>query len=520
MSQALNIFRKDVRHFWIEICASLLAVSAYAWRVLATWGDSQSRMNLPGFFSGLLTALGPISWCLLVSRVIHDESLVGDRQFWITRPYGWKKLLAAKALFVGIFVNLPLFICNVIFLKNAGFSPIQHLLGLLWIQVLILIFLVLPVASVSVVTSTLVQLLLWTLGIAAYIASVAGLSTLLPQSDPSLPSDNSDTIWLPLFLAICLGIVLWQYSQRKAWIPRVVIVVMGVFLAAGSLIPTPKAEIERAYPPLVAGEQPPFHLVASSPDRRHTVDDSAIEPKNVELTMLFHESAVAKGSLVLITATRVAIRMPNGDAWTSRWQAGSVEVWPGDGTISIASSVNRGFFEKSRLVPAKVDVTFAYTEYHEADSRQIVVQAGMFHVDGVGICWANSPDNRYWNRDYLDCQSPLKSSKTMAHFETSASTCPQAHGETKVAPLTRYAANLNDEGAAGYLAIIPIRNSYLSFSAPERNDDKFKIPGLCAGTQITIGDPVVARTASTQISLDGVNLSDYLRRGGDLIGQQ
>jgi len=30
--------------------------------------------------------------------VVHAESLVGDRQFWITRPYEWKKLLTAKAL--------------------------------------------------------------------------------------------------------------------------------------------------------------------------------------------------------------------------------------------------------------------------------------------------------------------------------------------------------------------------------------------------------------------------------------
>jgi len=37
---------------------------------------------------------------LVVSRPTRGarESLVGDRQFWITRPYEWKKLLTAKAL--------------------------------------------------------------------------------------------------------------------------------------------------------------------------------------------------------------------------------------------------------------------------------------------------------------------------------------------------------------------------------------------------------------------------------------
>jgi hypothetical protein len=36
--------------------------------------------------------------------VIHAEALVGDRRFWLTRPYEWKKLLGAKALFLLVFL--------------------------------------------------------------------------------------------------------------------------------------------------------------------------------------------------------------------------------------------------------------------------------------------------------------------------------------------------------------------------------------------------------------------------------
>ena len=108
----------------------------------------------------------------------------------------------------------------------------------------------------------------------------------------------------------------------------------------------------------------------------------------------------------------------------------------------------------------------------------------------------------------------------MAHFETAASTCPRALGKTEIAPTTRYAVNLNDEGASGEIAIIPIRNSYVSFSVPERGDDEIQIPGICAGTQMTIADPVVTRTASIQVELEDVSLNDYLRRGAGLIGQQ
>jgi hypothetical protein len=518
MSQIIHIFRKDVRHFWIEICASLLAVSAYVSRELVRWGNRGFSIDLPDFLNGLLTVLGPISWCLLVVRVVHDESLVGDRQFWVTRPYEWKKLLAAKALFVAAFVNLPLFLCNVVFLKKAGFSPLHYLPGLLWIQVLIVIFLVLPAANISVVTSSLVQILLWILGIAAYMAAVASLSSLIPDSGISLSRDDSDVLWALLFAAGCLGIILWQYTQRKAWIPRTVIVGIAAIITAVSLIPTPSAEIDRAYPLLAAGMQSPLRLIPIPPDHKHSVDESAIEKKKVSLSIPFHASASAGSSLVAIAATRVAIRTANGETWTSRWQSDVVEIWPAEGTVVVAPTVDRAFFERSKFSPAKVDITFAYTEYHEANVRQITVQPGKFRVDGVGNCWTETSDRWVWNAAYLECQSPLKSPQIFAHFKTSTSTCPR--GETEVVPGISYVAALKRDDGTSELAIIPIRLSLLVFSVPGQTMENMHFPGICPGTPITISDPVVARTASIQIEMDDVNLSDYLVRSQNFILRQ
>src|ERR1700739_4313976 len=116
MNQVWNIFRKDARRHWPEIAASLAALLAFAWLDIRRWsqGDSFAATSFfvlidSQFLPGLLNALLPLSWMFLIVRVVQGESLVGDRQFWITRPYDWKQLMAAKALFVLAFINLPFF---------------------------------------------------------------------------------------------------------------------------------------------------------------------------------------------------------------------------------------------------------------------------------------------------------------------------------------------------------------------------------------------------------------------------
>jgi hypothetical protein len=97
MKQILHIFAKDCRHFWPEILISVALVGALVRIYPSTWlansglyavagGGFLPGMLDAGFFAALLTALVPVSWWLLIARVIHAEALVGDRQFWVTRP--------------------------------------------------------------------------------------------------------------------------------------------------------------------------------------------------------------------------------------------------------------------------------------------------------------------------------------------------------------------------------------------------------------------------------------------------
>src|SRR5690242_19771641 len=166
MKQILHIFLKDVLQYWREGAAAIALLAAfvrdevYGWSQPGGFTSGVGAMFGLRFLAGSVTVLLPMVWAFVIVRVIQGESLVGDRQFWITRPYEWKKLLVAKILFVFAFVNLPLFIADVFLLAKAGFPIVAYATGLLTMQVLITVFFFLPVAGLAVVTRTVTQALL------------------------------------------------------------------------------------------------------------------------------------------------------------------------------------------------------------------------------------------------------------------------------------------------------------------------------------------------------------------------
>jgi hypothetical protein len=139
MRQALHIFRKDIRHLRLEICLVVALAAILAWQHADQWTQ----------------VLFILAAAYLIARLIQDEPIPGDRQFWITRPYRWKSLLAAKVLFILVFVNLPSLFAQVYLLSRAGFPLAHNWDGLVWSQVLNFAVIWLPVAGLAALTSTL-----------------------------------------------------------------------------------------------------------------------------------------------------------------------------------------------------------------------------------------------------------------------------------------------------------------------------------------------------------------------------
>lgn len=125
--------------------------------------------------AGCITFPRPIIfWLFLVIRVVQGESLVGDRQWWTTKPYVWWQLLLAKLLFVVVFICVPLFHVQLFLLHHFKFPILRNLLPLFWMQLSLFLILLCLCVLLASLTKNLVQVLL-VVGAAALTAITAAL---------------------------------------------------------------------------------------------------------------------------------------------------------------------------------------------------------------------------------------------------------------------------------------------------------------------------------------------------------
>src|SRR5215467_662232 len=238
MRQALHIFKKDVRHLRFEIAVTIIVAAAFAFTGArrALWLVDPATNRTAAWTMVLI--LLPLVWWTLIARVIHDEALTGDRQFWITRPYSWKSLLGAKALFILAFINLPLLLADGVILRAYGLHPLgTELPGLLWSQVLLAIVFVLPIAALSALTAGFVQLIF-----AMLTPCVIALVVAIIAPEVVLGGFWNGTDWVRtycLFLVIGAAgpaILVWQYSTRRTTPARLLAVAAAIVAVLGMML--------------------------------------------------------------------------------------------------------------------------------------------------------------------------------------------------------------------------------------------------------------------------------------------
>src|ERR1017187_5940980 len=245
MKQILHIFVKDVRHQWLEILISLTATAVLAFTYHSVWrtglrlyrsADSFLPFGLVNVLPELLVLIVPLSWWLLISPVVHEENLVGDRQFWITRPYEWKKLLAAKMLFLVVCLYIPLLVAQCVILARAGFSPFPSFPGLLYDSLLLTGVLVFPLVVLATVTRNFARMTLAILGAAVSMIAVAWVASNAPPDRVGIPHGNE--IGLSLALCLCVTVVVLQYAKRNvkaSWtLLAFLVALFGVFALGGA----------------------------------------------------------------------------------------------------------------------------------------------------------------------------------------------------------------------------------------------------------------------------------------------
>jgi hypothetical protein len=175
---------------------------------------------------GLMNIVVPAAWAFLIAMLVHQEALVGDRQFWLTRPYPRWSLLAAKLLFVLCFVHVPSFVFDIAVVQARGFNALAHLPALLAKQALLAVALTIPAFTLASLTRNLTQF-----GSVALICAVVGYWLVHSPVPPWRPPDTLRQIGA--ILLVTPGItaaVLLQYSRRRVALARTLAI--AVFASA------------------------------------------------------------------------------------------------------------------------------------------------------------------------------------------------------------------------------------------------------------------------------------------------
>ncbi len=520
MKHILHIFAKDARHQWLEILISLALVGTMAytyrshWAAGALYGNavSFSPLGLVSSLPEMLVVIVPLSWWLVISPAIHEEKLVGDRQFWITRPYEWKKLLAAKVLFLIVFLYVPLLLAQFVMLAQAGFSPFSYIPGLLYDQLLLTCALVLPLVTLAALTRNFARMTLAVLGAAACLVAIVLLASNAPEDRVAIPYGG--TIAVSLAVCVCVAVVLLQYARRKARVSWFLLGLLVVLFGAFSMGGAPDdASMNRTYPA--------SHQASAAAHFEYRLEpDQGVEPsafvtqrsKRVGISIPVHVSGVGEGTIVIPDYLKVTLEAPDGSRWTSVWQPIVMDkFFPGEKVANERFTMPRALYDSFKGKPLSVNVVFALTQAQAGNTSQVQLPQHDFAVPGIGIC---SPLTGLLARPDdiggVACRAPLRQPElTLIRTMWSDDAC--ATGPTTADHGIQTAAWVGSlERGAAEFGISPLWVWNITFSNQyktenNRNGGPRK---LCAGTPMTFTAFKVTWHTQSTLSITGFQLPD------------
>jgi hypothetical protein len=400
MKQILHIFVKDTRRFWPEILVSLAITAAFVCTDPFMWLErNDPRSQMMKVLAGLLLALVPVSWWVLITRAIHGEKLVGDTQFWITRPYEWKKLIVAKALFLAVFLYLPFFLAQSTLLAEAGFHPLSSMTGLLYNLLLITGIIVLPLVALATITSSFARTTLTILGVFVSCLVLAVLASLVLGNGNNGPDGHfAARLAFALALSICGAAVVLQYCVRKVWHARAVLIALPILICAVVYLRPYSFLINRNYPIPAAqaatGKEATAQagapvLFEYSPETHLTGSDIQRTGWHVQIGVQIplKESGVGEGYVVTTDGVQVEITASDGSHWSSTWQSdGGDKILPGEQHSITTFMIPIDIYKKFQSMPLSVHLRLAITQARTDKSASVIFPGGDFSVPDFGVC--------------------------------------------------------------------------------------------------------------------------------------
>lgn len=522
MNQILHIFKKDARRHWPEILISLALLGLFTRHELHPWQNSNAFPSFSPYFfilaGSYITPATILFWAFLIVRVVQGESLVGDRQWWVTKPYKWWNLLAAKLLFIFVFISVPLFHVHLLLLHQFSFPILPNLSTLLLTQLALYFVLFLPALLLASLTRNFGELLLTAACIILVAVGIAWLATKIPSGDMESPPAIVEHFQSFLLLGSVIVVPVWQFARRRRWVSAAALLGILVVNSLISVVVPNAKTMEKDYPPVEPQTSPAKIAIRqptemTGPRNANPWFDAAPEVYlNVPITV----SGVASGTMVMVDLMKVATDSPQDSRWSLGWKYQHVELWPEDQLKSLSYEVARKEYEKVKTKPLNLHIELALSEYQEGDARILPVPAGRFVDETLGICRVDP-----WQSSSIQCLKPFHAPGLMATFNPQEFPCPgDEHSHTIQEDAVSHAWEFLNHYSfpdANYTPIadysILFRPVSLLTDLEAKPQQRTKSLILCPGSEIRLARPELKRQLRIQLDLPNVRLQELVGAG-------
>ena len=497
--QPIHIFQKDVRHLWPETLITLLLFVAFAWSVPYEWHTSAYSRLVP-VLAGLLHVLMPIAWLVVIARLIQDESLVGDRQFWTSRPYHWASLLGAKLLYIAVFIYLPFFLMQVYLLKHAGLYPSTVIPALLYNLLLLTVVLIIPIMAIAAVTSTFPRVLLSVIGAIVYLLVLIGI--FVYAFFQRMPPPHFEDLVFALIVLLPAAALIYQYATRKTTISRILLLAAPVVILLLLAVTPATTLIHHSYP-VAAANQPTLTFAPrpeSVPTRQgalRTLQGSVLLPLHFTVQGVDEQSTYAIKGVAASFASA-------GEKWASPYinGLGSAITASPEGTNAVVA-MPQAIFNKVHNTPVDLHLSIV-ADHLKADPPSTWKSSqSPFSVPGKGVCFYPSADSDDPNGDAV-CRFPFHAPEIL--FAT-AEVAPQSCASPVGPPVP---ARGSLAGSVSLLDFDPVILSDLTLATGD--PDAQHHYELCPGTPISFLEAKDAGKVRFELDAKGITLDPYAVR--------
>ncbi len=500
LPQPLLIFRKDLQHLWPETLVVLALFVAFCFAAPSGWAGSEFATYVIIIAGFLKFFLMPVSWLVVIARLIQDEPLVGDRQFWTSRPYHWAQLFAAKILYLLVFLYLPFFLMQCYLLKHAGLHPLMVIPALLHNLLLLTVILVIPIMAISAVTSTFARVLLTVVGlmVAAIVLAVAvGYFTFLDMAPPHL-----DWIANTLFIVLPAVALVYQYKTRRTGIARILLIATPLVAVLVYLLAPTTSLIAHAYPVASAADSPKVTPLISPELVPPATGGDVLKFRNhVVLRLPVKVQGIDDRNDYAVDGNRVTLTAP-GVSYKSPFLTTRGEQLNGSSPIGVVFFyLPADVFQRIHATPVDLQLQLAAQHLLAQDSTTWKANAGSFDVPGNGVCSFPKADDL---QQQTSCRYPFAPPEISS---VSARINPGSCSDTAGRPVP---ARASLAGLPSALEFDPVVTVPLQFQTGDPNGGNQYT--LCPGTELHF---VQARTLpKTSFVLDAkaVVLDPYVTR--------